>query len=200
MIFIFLFSEYPSWTFGHEQNKSFAVFPITRRHPGNLGLSFFLRTLESDGLVFQLRRGSEVYFSVFLRKGVINVWIDSSTRTTSTFIAGGETVLVRVDARGGLVYFNGTELLFPAGSVSRLGVEVGDVAFVGGLPDAADVAPWGGYFKGCLQDVRLDDTHFYMHVTERRKAFEMPSVQVPSRSHQILERCVGDQVCKVLKY
>ncbi|XP_062854371.1 protein crumbs homolog 2b [Trichomycterus rosablanca] len=187
--------EYSSWTFSHEYNKSFAAFPITQRHAGNISLSFFLRSLKYDGVVFQLKRGNQAYFTVFLRRGAINVAVYSAIRETSTFITSGEKFLVTIDSQGGFLYFNRTKLLFSPGTFSKFEVEVGDVAFLGGLPEEDNAIKWGGYFKGCLQDVRMDDTQFYMQLNKTLKTFEHPSY-LPNISHQILERCVSDQACK----
>ncbi|KAB5567583.1 hypothetical protein PHYPO_G00234400 [Pangasianodon hypophthalmus] len=187
--------EYPSWTFSHEHNRSFAAFPITRSHAGNISVSFLLRTLKTSGLILQLKRGNQAYFSVFLRRGTINVAVYSSIRESSTFIADGEKVLITIDVHGGFLYFNHAEILFRPATFPELEVQAGDVVYLGGLPEEDDTIPWGGHFKGCLQDVRLDDTQLYMSLNKIIKIHEQPSY-LADISHNLLEHCVSDEVCK----
>lgn len=192
-------SEYPSWTFSYEHNRSFAVFPITRSHAGNISVSFLLRTLNNSGLILQLKRGNRAYFSVFLRRGTINVAVYSSIRESSTFITDGEKVLITIDVLGGFLYFNHTEILFRPGAFPELQVQAGDVVYLGGLPDESDTIPWGGHFKGCLQDVRLDDIQLCMSFTDIIKMHEQP-IYIADISHNLLEHCVSDEACKVRYY
>lgn len=192
-------SEYPSWTFSHEHNRSFAAFPITQSHAGNISVSFLLRTLKTSGLILQLKRGIQAYFSVFLRRGTINVAVNSSIKESSSFITDGKKVLITIDVQGGFVYFNHTEMLFRPGTFPELDVQVGDMVYLGGLPEEGDTIPWGGHFKGCLQDVRLDDMQLYMSLNKIIKIHEQPSY-VADISHNLLEHCVSDEACKVRYY
>lgn len=192
-------SEYPSWTFNHEHNRSFAAFPITQSHSGNISVSFLLRTLKTSGLILQLKRGNQAYLSVFLRRGTINVAVYSSIRESSTFITDGEKMLITINVHGGFLYFNHTEILFRPGTFPELEVQAGDVVYLGGLPEEGDATPWGGHFKGCLQDVRLDDTQLYMSLNKIIKIHEQPSY-LADISHNLLEHCVSDEACKVRYY
>ncbi|KAI5614129.1 crumbs family member 2b isoform X1, partial [Silurus asotus] len=187
--------EYPSWTFSHEHNKSFATFTITRNHAVNISISFLLRTLKTSGLILQIKRGNQAYFSVFLRRGTINVAVYSSIRESSSFITDGKKVLITIDVQGGFLYFNHTEILFRFGTFPELEVQAGDVVYIGGLPKEGDTIPWGGYFKGCLQDVRLDDFQLYMYRNKIIKKHEDPSY-LADIAHNLLEHCVSDEACK----
>ncbi|XP_066501005.1 protein crumbs homolog 2b [Hoplias malabaricus] len=188
--------EHSFWTFNHERNRSFAAFPITQKHSGNISVSIFLRSLQHDGLVFQLKRGNRAYFTVFLRRGTVHVGVYSSIRGSSAFITNGEKVFVTIDIQGRYLYFNHTELLFSPGNFTAFEVEAGDVAYLGGLPEVDDTAPWGGHFKGCLQDVRLDDKQFYMHLDKIIQKPEYP-IYLQSISHNLLKDCVSDQACRM---
>lgn len=193
------FSEYPSWTFSHEHDRSFAAFNITQRHAGNISVSFLLRTLKTSGLILQLKRGTQAYFSVFLRRGTINVAVYSFIRESSAFITDGKKMLVTIDVQGGFLYFNHTEILFIPGTFPELVVQEGDVVYIGGLPDEGDTIRWGGHFKGCLQDVRLDDMQLYMSLSKIIKIDEQP-IYLADSSHNLLEHCVSDETCKVRYY
>ncbi|XP_076859555.1 protein crumbs homolog 2b [Brachyhypopomus gauderio] len=186
--------EHTSWTFSHENKRSFAVFPITRRHGGDITVSFFLQSLKYDGLVFQLRRENRGYFTVFLRGGAVNVAVHSSIRGSSRLVTDGKKVLVTVDIQGGFLYINHTELLFSPGDFMPFEVEAGDTVYLGGLPEASGTISWGGHLKGCLQDVRLDDTQLYMYLDNITQKPEHPTY-LQSVSHDLLEHCIGDQAC-----
>uniref|UniRef100_W5KXV1 Crumbs cell polarity complex component 2b n=1 Tax=Astyanax mexicanus TaxID=7994 RepID=W5KXV1_ASTMX len=185
--------EHTSWTFSHERNRSFAAFPVTQTHGGNFTLSLFLRSLKVDGLLFQLKRRNRPYFSVFLRRGAVHVAVYSSVRGSSAFVTNGEKVMITVEIKDGYLYYNQTELLFSPGNFTSFRVEAGDVAFLGGLPEVDGTAQWGGHFKGCLQDVRLDDVKFYINQSVQNP--ETPNYS-SSISYNILENCVSDQMCK----
>ncbi|XP_072538089.1 protein crumbs homolog 2b isoform X2 [Salminus brasiliensis] len=186
--------EHTSWTFSHERNRSFAAFPITQNHDGNMTLSLFLRSLKDDGLVFQLKRGSWAYFTVFLRRGTIHVAVYSTVRGSSVFVTDGERTMITVDIQGRYLYFNHTELLFSPENFTGFKVEAGDMAFLGGLPEVDSTAQWGGHFKGCLQDVRLDDIQLY--INQRIQNPEQPTY-FSSISYNLLENCISDQACRM---
>ncbi|XP_017558317.2 protein crumbs homolog 2b [Pygocentrus nattereri] len=188
--------EYSSWTFNHERNRSFAAFPVTKSHGSNIIISLFLRSLKYDGLVLQLKRGNQAYFTVFLRRGTVHVAVYSSIRGSSTFITDGKKVMVTVAIQERYLYFNTTELLFGPGNFTGFEVEAGDVAYLGGLPEVDDTTPWGGHFKGCLQDVRLDDTQLYMYVNKITQKPEHSSY-LQSISHNLLENCISDHACRM---
>ncbi|XP_027023125.2 protein crumbs homolog 2b isoform X2 [Tachysurus fulvidraco] len=187
--------EYPSWTFSHEHNRSFAAFPITRRHAGNISISFLLRTRKNSGLILQFQRGNQSYFSVFLQRGTINVDAFSSTRESSMIITNGEKMLITIDVQGGYLYFNHTKTLFSPGIFPELEVQAGDVLYLGGLPEERDTVPWGGHFKGCLQDIWLDDIQLYMNINKIIKKDEQPKY-LADISYNLLEHCVSDETCK----
>ncbi|XP_026886754.2 protein crumbs homolog 2b [Electrophorus electricus] len=188
--------EHTPWTFSHEKKRSFAAFPITRNHGGNVTVSFFLKSLKHDGLVFQLRRGDRAYFTVFLKGGVVYVAMSSSVQGIPKLVTDGNKALVAVDIQGGFLYINRTEFLFSAGNFTAFEVKAGDMVYLGGLPEANDTVPWGGHFKGCLQDVRLDDTQLYMYL-DRNATKPEHTTYLRSVLHDVLEHCVSDQACMV---
>lgn len=133
---------------------------------------------------------------MFLQRGTINVAVYSSIKESSTFITDGRKVAISIDVQGGFLYFNHTEILFKPGTFPELDVQAGDVVFLGGLPDENDTVPWGGHFKGCLQDVRLDDMQLYMSMNKIIKIHEQPSY-LADILYNLLEHCVSDEACEV---
>ncbi|XP_067270608.1 protein crumbs homolog 2b [Pseudorasbora parva] len=187
--------EHTSWTFSHERNRSFAAFPITQKHGLNMSVSLWLKSRHLNGLVFQLQREDQAYFSIFLKNGLLYIAIYSSIRRASGFLTDGEAVFVTITKQQGVILFNNETQPISASHVD-FEVEAGDVAYLGGLPDRVNTLPWGGYFKGCLQDVRIDDTQLFMYSGSISQKPQHSSY-LPRNSSNVLEGCVGDQTCKM---
>ncbi len=71
-------------------------------------------------------------------------------------------------------------------------VQAGDCGVCGGLPDRRASLAFGGYFKGCIQDLRMNS---------RRLQFYPVSVPVSSyrlqSSTRVTRGCTGDDSCSV---
>lgn len=104
-------------------------------------------------------------------------------------VTDGNNNLVTIKVHYGHVVFPKAGNHRALGNVS---VEAGDVAFVGGLPADKSSAAWGGNFKGCLQDIRLDYKHL---VSEVRP--EGVEVYQASSEENVLPGCQSDDTCKV---
>ena len=129
-------------------------------------MSFFLRSLKPDGLLFQLRRPTEeeegeVYFSVYLGMGrvFVNSLINSAPLSAPIFVTTGEKHLLQVEVQHRTVIFEHAGLRYGIGEIPEVNVNSGDQAYVGGLPAGWDSDAWGGHYKGCLQDLRIDLVH-----------------------------------------
>ncbi|XP_044515688.1 protein crumbs homolog 2 [Gracilinanus agilis] len=137
-------SEEPlAWTFGLGGSHSRASFQL-RDAPGpNLTLSFVLRTREASGFLLQMTNGSLSNYTVFLARGEIHV------ETTSTSVV---TYPGRVDDG----HRHLVTLSLGSGQLQGLPLGPSYEVHVGGLALPAWAEPWGGNFKGCLQDIRLN--------------------------------------------
>lgn len=196
-------TEFPAWTFSHEDVLSFSVFEVERSHGSSFQVSFFLRSLKLEGLLFQLRRRPEtsregqVYFSVYLRMG--RVFVSSlpsgAPLSAPTFVTTGEKKLLRIEVQQNWVIFEHAGLRYQIGQIPEVSVNHGDQAFIGGLPGNLDSAEWGGHYKGCLQDFRLNSVHLDMEAwgsSGEDTAF--------ARDVALLrEGCISDDTCKVRK-
>lgn len=120
----------------------------------------------------------------------------SSIRNTSDFINTGKKLFVTIKKERGFIFFNKEQLFTPPRDFVDFEVEAGDVAYLGGLSEGEDTAQWGGYFKGCLQDVRIDDVQLYMYSGSISQKPQHPSY-LPRNSSNLLEHCISDQTCKV---
>ncbi|XP_076126121.1 protein crumbs homolog 2b [Alosa pseudoharengus] len=194
----FCSEEIPSWTFSYERTWSFVMFPITQSHGASFSVSFFLRSTKEAGLVFQLRRREQEYFSVYLRDGSLHVDIHASTRRSAHYVTDGVKHDLTVTMATGWVFFNEEGVRFEEDDTPPvISVQAGDQAFVGGLAQGQDTSRWGGSFKGCLQDIRLDQTQLFIYQTKTSKHTkqQLPSY-LPGAAFNVEQHCISDNMCK----
>ncbi|XP_065100010.1 protein crumbs homolog 2a [Paramisgurnus dabryanus] len=186
---------YPSWTFGHEDSASFLAFKLLSDFGRNFSVTFFLRSLQSNGMLLQFRRAGEPYFTVYLQMGRVKVTsvAKSSVLSFPEFVSDGEKRLLQVDVEDGQVFFIHKGWRVGLGSLSDLEVLEGDLVYVGGVPGEGG-AEWGGHFKGCLQDLRLDDVHLDK---EAWNGSISETVYVSSQTQNVLLGCISDDKCKM---
>lgn len=79
-------------------------------------------------------------------------------------------------------------------ALGNVSVEAGDVAYVGGLPVGNSMKAWGGNFKGCLQDIRLDNKRLTSEDHQDRVEIYQASTE-----ENVLPGCQSDDTCKVKK-
>ncbi|KAJ8379598.1 hypothetical protein SKAU_G00003760 [Synaphobranchus kaupii] len=190
--------EFSTWTFAHEDTESFASYEVPASHGENFSVSFFLRSLKPEGLIFQLGRDGRAYFTAFLGAGMVVVSGPNGTSTSSQiFVTTGEKTLLTVELQRGLVFLGHAEQRALLANVGTVTVETGDVVYVGGLPRGNGVELWGGYFKGCLQDVRLDDGRLAMNKQDVVENFTAEQRYFPNHLHHVQKGCLSDNTCQV---
>uniref|UniRef100_A0A3B4U7M0 Protein crumbs homolog 1-like n=1 Tax=Seriola dumerili TaxID=41447 RepID=A0A3B4U7M0_SERDU len=181
--------EYPSWTFGHENTSSYSAYNILESHGNNFSISFLMRSLKHNGLLLQLSRDGDPYLTIYLKEGTVAIYSPHTTLLSeATFVTDGNNNLVTVKVHNGHVVFPKAGNHRALGNVS---VEAGDVAYVGALPVGNSMNAWGGNFKGCLQDVRLDHKHLTMEDYP-----ETVEVYQASTEENVLPGCHSDDTCK----
>lgn len=180
---------------------SFSAYDIGKSHGSSFNVSFFLRSLKPDGLLFQLRRPTEkdaggVYFSVYLGMGrvLVSSLPNSAPLTAPIFVTTGEKQLVQLEVQQKQVIFDHAGLRYRIGEIPEVTVRSGDEAYVGGLPGHWSSDSWGGHFKGCLQDFRLDSMHLNVDAWNTSDEEE---VYLPSDAKNVMTGCVSDDTCKV---
>ncbi|XP_060928141.1 protein crumbs homolog 1-like [Limanda limanda] len=180
--------EYPSWTFGHENTTSYSTFNISETHGDNFTISFLMRSLKHNGLLLQLSREGKSYLTIYLKEGTVAIYSPYTTLLSEAkFVTDGNNNLVTIKVRYGHVVFPKAGNHRALGNVS---VEAGDVAYVGGLPLDKSINNWGGNFKGCLQDIRLD--HKYLTIEDHPDSLEV----YQASTENVLRGCQSDDTCK----
>uniref|UniRef100_A0A3B3U8B1 Protein crumbs homolog 1-like n=1 Tax=Poecilia latipinna TaxID=48699 RepID=A0A3B3U8B1_9TELE len=180
--------EYQSWTFGHENTSSYSSVNISNSHGENFTISFLMRSLKHSGLLLQFHREGKSYLTVYLKESTVAIYSPHTTLLSEAKqVTDGKNHLVTIKIINGHVVFP------KAGNHRALGnlsVEAGDVAFVGGLPAGRNMNAWGGNFKGCLQDIRLDDKQ--MSFGDHLEGLE----PYQSTMVNVLQGCRSDNTCK----
>uniref|UniRef100_A0A672HLX0 Crumbs cell polarity complex component 2b n=1 Tax=Salarias fasciatus TaxID=181472 RepID=A0A672HLX0_SALFA len=181
--------EFPSWTFGHENTTSYSAFNISQTHGDNFTVSFLMRSLKHNGLLLQFRREGKAYLTIYLKEGTVAIYSPHTTLLSEArWVTDGNNNLVVVKVRYGHVVFPKAGNQRALGNVS---VEEGDVVYVGGLPGDKNANAWGGNFKGCLQDLRLD--HRLLTTEDRHEGTEVYQATV---EENVLSGCHSDDTCK----
>lgn len=170
-----------------------AVFSITEELGPNVSISLFLRARRRSGLLLLLANSSSPILHMWLEAGRVKVQLhDSESLMTSKEVHDGEVHFVSVevvDTRMSLYVAGQKEGDMEVGSVS---IQAGDVVYVGGLEERSVTSEFGGYFKGCIQDLRISG---------RRLQFFGLDTSVRSFPPELMENvtagCSGDDMCSV---
>lgn len=149
-----------------------------------------MRSLKHNGLLLQLRREGKPYLTIYLKEGTVAIYSPHTTLLSEAkYVTDGNNNMVTVKVHYGHVVFPKAGNHRSLGNVS---VEAGDVVHIGGLPTGKSMNAWGGNFKGCLQDIRLDHKHL---TTE--DPLEGVEVYPASTVVSVLPGCQSDDTCKV---
>uniref|UniRef100_H3BHZ4 Crumbs cell polarity complex component 2 n=1 Tax=Latimeria chalumnae TaxID=7897 RepID=H3BHZ4_LATCH len=188
--------EYIPATFGKEGARSFALFNITDNSEAKFSVSFFIRTLKPKGVILQINNTTASYFTVYLSEGKIHVKsLSPHVVTLDKNLADGLKHFISINVSTELVTlsFNQSETV-QSGRLTSIKLGAGDAAYVGGTPYENDLNKWGGYFKGCLQDMRITEhqLEFFLQETDisvRHNVYKAEEI------NNITQGCVSDNTC-----
>uniref|UniRef100_G3RKD4 Protein crumbs homolog 2 n=1 Tax=Gorilla gorilla gorilla TaxID=9595 RepID=G3RKD4_GORGO len=169
--------EIPAATFGLGGAPSSASFLLQELPGPNLTVSFLLRTREPAGLLLQFANDSAAGLTVFLSEGRIRAEAP-----------GSPAVVLPGRWDDGLRHL--VMLSFGPDQLQDLGQHV----HVGGRLLAADSQPWGGPFRGCLQDLRLDGCHLPFFPLPLDNSSQ-PSELGGRQSWNLTAGCVSEDMC-----
>ncbi|KAM7094280.1 protein crumbs homolog 2 isoform 3-T3 [Molossus nigricans] len=169
--------EVPAATFGLGGTPSSASFLLHQLPGPNLTVSFLLRTRERAGLLLQLANDSAAVLTVFLSEGQIRAEV-----------LGSPALVLPGPWDDGLRHL--VTLSFESDQLPGLGQQV----HVGGRLRPADAQPWGGPFRGCLQDLRLNGLHLPF-LSPLLGNSSQPSELGSRQSRNLTMGCVSEDVC-----
>lgn len=179
--------------FGSKDLESYAVFSVDNDPGDTVIVSMFVRTRQSSGLLLVLANSTSQYFRLWLEKGRVKVQVNNfETLVGQNVVSDGHFHLVTVKLEGmAAILFQSTQ---SQGSMAirQVQAQLGDLVFVGGLPDSRASASFGGYFKGCVQDLRINN-----------KRLQFYPIATPVQSYNleqlvgVAEGCSTDNACAV---
>lgn len=192
--------EYVTARFGHEDVRSYAIFTLDRdpAEPDALSVSLFVRTRRPSGLLLVLSNGTGQYLRVWLERGLVHVQAHQLEEARgATPLDDGEVHLLTVSTAGGQLRLlqSGQGEGAVAVETRPVRVQTGDVVHVGGLVEPRGTATFGGYFKGCVQDLRLGG--FLLQLFSSELDDEQVGSLVPQRMSDVVQGCAGDNTCAV---
>ncbi|XP_042333974.1 protein crumbs homolog 2 [Sceloporus undulatus] len=188
--------ESPAATFGQDNSLSFATFEISNSPGANFNISFFIRTLKPSGLVLQISNGSDTFLTVYLKDGKLQIETPTvDPIKPSGHLADGMRHFVMLSFHYGVAHaslFNREEELGP---LVITPLTAGSELHVGGLQDQDSMSPWGGQFKGCLQDIQLNhhQMEFFPHLAQNRSVSQEVYV---GQNTNVGSGCISDDTCK----
>ncbi|KAL2097992.1 hypothetical protein ACEWY4_007199 [Coilia grayii] len=185
--------EYITARFGHEDSESYASFLVEDDASETVALSLFIRTRRSQGLLLVLANSTSQYIRVWLDEGRVKVQINNfETLASHGIVHDGHfhLVSVKIEQRRVALFLSArSQGNIP---IRNIMVQTGDELYVGGLPDRRASLAFGGYFKGCIQDLRM---------SSKRLQFYPIGTAVSSYAQQSLIKvtsgCASDNSCSV---
>lgn len=182
--------------FGSEDSHSYAAFTVNDSVGHNLSVSLFLRTRRRDGLLLALANSSgSQYLHMWLEDGRVTVQLSNfEDLKAKSAIDDGEVHFVSLEVEEGRMTLYVEAQKQGHVEVGTVSVQAGDSVHVGGLLESRTTSVFGGYFKGCIQDLRIND---------RRLQFFGLDSSVSSYPLELMKNvtagCSGDNACSVSK-
>ncbi|KAI7791388.1 hypothetical protein IRJ41_018779, partial [Triplophysa rosa] len=151
--------EYITAKFGQDDSASYAIFTINDQlESDTLSVSMFLRTRKESGLLVLLANSTTQYFGLWLEKGILKVKLNSlKISSVGSVVNDGEIHFVSITVKEGMMILQASGHEFRLTDFHAVSILLGDKVYVGGLVDGQESSAFGGYFKGCLQDLQLNE-------------------------------------------
>ncbi|XP_055058950.2 protein crumbs homolog 1 [Misgurnus anguillicaudatus] len=183
--------EYVTARFGSEDLESYAMFTVEDNPGVSFTLSMFVRTRRSQGLLLILSNSTTQYLRVWLEGGKVKVQINNFESLLGwETVSDGHFHLITV-----LVEPESLTLFLSAKSqgripIRRVHIQAGDAVHVGGLPSRQASLVFGGYLKGCIQDLRLNTRRLQFYpITVPVSSYRLENMLKVTRG------CTGDDSC-----
>uniref|UniRef100_A0A3B4YCR0 Crumbs cell polarity complex component 1 n=1 Tax=Seriola lalandi dorsalis TaxID=1841481 RepID=A0A3B4YCR0_SERLL len=185
--------EYITARFGNKDLESYAVFSLDDDASDTLTISMFIRTRQSSGLLFILANGTSQYLRLWLEEGRVKVQVNNfETLVGRATVSDGHFHLVTVKLEGTAATLLQSAQDQGSMPIRHIRAHPGDLVFIGGLPDSRASRSFGGYFKGCVQDLRINS-----------KRLQFYPIATPVESYNleqlinVEQRCSSDNACAV---
>uniref|UniRef100_A0A673AIV2 Crumbs cell polarity complex component 1 n=1 Tax=Sphaeramia orbicularis TaxID=375764 RepID=A0A673AIV2_9TELE len=194
--------EYVTARFGNKDLQSYAVFSLDGSPGDAVTVSMFIRTRQPRGLLLVLANSTSQYLRLWMEDGRVKVQVHNfETLVGRTVVNDGHFHLVTVKLDASMAFLFQSTQIQATMHVRNIQAHQGDQVFVGGLPDPRASASFGGYFKGCVQDLRVNTRRlqFYPITTsvESNQLRELVHVERGCSSDNAcaVNPCLNDGVC-----
>uniref|UniRef100_A0A8C9EV35 Crumbs cell polarity complex component 2 n=1 Tax=Pavo cristatus TaxID=9049 RepID=A0A8C9EV35_PAVCR len=186
--------EHPAVTFGLENSTSFSSFILSDSLGADFNISFFIRSLKPNGLLLQISNETDPCLTVYLKNGKLKIeMLSADTVTFPENVVDGRRHLVALSFQGGLVGAHQPDTYVELGQLVGRPLLTGYEVYIGGRPDPDSTDLWGGYFKGCLQDIQLNGHKIEFFQVEN---YSLPDELNRTQNINLVNGCISDNTCK----
>ncbi|XP_074465037.1 protein crumbs homolog 2 isoform X7 [Larus michahellis] len=186
--------ERPAATFGLENSTSFASFTLSDSLGANFNISFFIRSRKPNGLLLQITNETDPCLTIYLKNGKLKVeMVSTHTVTFPENLVDGRRHLVALSFQGGIVGAHQSDTYMELGQLVARPLLAGYDVYIGGHPNPDSTAMWGGYFKGCLQDIQLNSHQIQFFQVEN---YSLPQELNRTQNDNLVNGCISDDTCK----
>lgn len=102
--------------------------------------------------------------------------------------------MVALSFQGGSVSALQSDTFVELGQLPAQALGDGSEVFIGGHPNSDSAELWGGYFKGCLQDIQLNSHRIQFFQVENNTLLEELN---RTQTGNLVNGCISDDTCKV---
>ncbi|XP_053739020.1 protein crumbs homolog 1-like [Synchiropus splendidus] len=185
--------EYVTARFGGDNLESYAIFSLNNDPEDTLTISMFIRTRQPTGLLLILANSTSQYLRVWLDSGKIKVQVNNFESIMGEGeVNDGQFHLVSVKLEGAMAMLYQSSQTHGSVRIRHVHARSGDLVFVGGLPDPRASASFGGYFKGCVQDLRFNNKRLQFYpVTTRVESHNLQQLM------RVTQGCGSNNACTV---
>lgn len=153
----------------------------------------FVRTRKSSGLLLALRNSTYLYVRVYLEGGKLTMLVLNSMKLLGKHsMNDGNFYLITLKIEPNKVELFQSSQYLGFVSTPVLTIQSKDILYIGGLPDNKETHRNGRYFKGCIQDVRVNNQLLeFFPITNPLNSL------ITRTLINVTQGCTGDNLCKV---
>lgn len=190
---VYVSSEHIPAQFGNEDVESYAIFYVDDDPMDNFTMSMFIRTRRLNALLLMFSNSTSHYLRIWLYGGKVNVQVnDFEILQGHDRLNDGHFHLVSIHVEQGMLTLSHSARTQALMASQGLMIRSGDTVHVGGLEDRKELLAFSSYFKGCIQDLRINFHHLQFYPISTPLASYRLKTMV-----QVRQGCTGDNYCKV---
>uniref|UniRef100_A0A8C3YJP3 Crumbs cell polarity complex component 1 n=1 Tax=Catagonus wagneri TaxID=51154 RepID=A0A8C3YJP3_9CETA len=150
--------EYVAGRFGQDDTPGYATFHLDKTYGEDFALSMFVRTRRPSGLLLVLKNSTSHHVRVWLERGRLAMLTPGSPKLVVKFVlSDGKAHLIALKVKPDKIELHRSSQNLGFISAPTWKLQRGDGIYVGGLPDRQETEASGGFFRGCIQDIRLNN-------------------------------------------